>query len=143
MSRPPRPKIPVFEKEVMAAEARRFGGDYDKVSSTTRGAVEWFGVTVRSRDADADEMELMLDMLAALTDEQLGQIREIYCDSKRGNDFVVLLSQWDPKAARAMGETLERVTLESSHGHSGIVLRHGEMFGDGPYIEIEPDYGGE
>ncbi len=137
----PRPKIPVFEKEVMAAEAKRFGGDYDKVSSTSFGCVEWLGVTVRSRYADASEMELMLDMVAALTADERSQIFEIFCDSKRGNDFLVQMSIWDPTSVRAIGNKLDRLACERSHGHSGIMLRQGDMFGGGPSIEIEPDFG--
>jgi len=125
----------------MAAEARRFGGDYDKVSSSSVGSVNWLGVTVRSRYADAGEMELMLDMLAALTDGQRSSVAEIFCDSKRGNDFTVQLSVWEPISARMIGDTLGRVACERSHGHSGIMLRHGDVLGGGPTIEIEPDFG--
>ena len=62
----PRPQIPVFEREVIDAEARRRGGDYDKVRTSTHRSVSWEGVQVESRYSDASELTLMLDMVDAL-----------------------------------------------------------------------------
>lgn len=136
----PRPSIPVHEREVIDAEAKKFGGDYDKVSTTSSNRVQWYGIEVYSRYADAGELELMLDMIGEMTPAERSMVQRIYCDSKRGNDFAVELRTWNEGFATALAQSFSRVACSRSHGHSGISVHDGDMFGGGPSIAIEAEF---
>lgn len=137
----PRPSVPVFEREVIDADAARRGGDYDKVSTTALETVEWHGITVHSRYADAGELELMLDMIEELSAPERAMVQRIFCDSKRGNDFVVELRTWNEPFAWAIAEKIGEIACRRSHGHSGVSVHEGPMFGRGRSVQIDGDIG--
>lgn len=137
-----RPSIPHHEREVIESEARRYGGSYDKVSTTSLSAVEWHNIVIESRYDVAAELELMLDMIEAMTPAERSLVQRIWCDSKRGNDFAVELRLWNEQFAWAIAEKLGEVACEKSHGHSGISVHDGEIFSGGTSIEISGEFPG-
>ncbi|MGV8833261.1 MAG: hypothetical protein ACOH2N_14905 [Devosia sp.] len=146
MSQPnqdPRPTIPTHEREVIDAEARKMNGRHDKVSTTTFSTSVWYGIAVNSRYSDAAELELMLDMVEAMTPAERSMVQRIYCDSKRGNDFAVELRTWNEQFAWAIAQKLGDVACEKSQGHSGVSIHDGEVFGGGKSIQIDGDVAGD
>lgn len=136
----PRPNIPVLEPEVIEGDARQRNGDYDKVATTTFDSVLWRGIQIQSRYAVASELELMLDMIETMTKAERAVVRKLFCDSKRGNDFSVELRVWDENFAKAIAEHCSRIACSRSHGHSGISVHDGDMFGRGPSISIDSEF---
>lgn len=121
----PRPKIPLLPAEAVAAATVRKHGDSEKVATTSMARVTWWGITIESRYSKAAELEHMLDMAEGVTPSLRGRIAKIFCDSKAGQSFEVLLIRSSPGQVEQIGRELEAVCLSKAGGHNGIWLDAG------------------
>jgi hypothetical protein len=116
--------IPQHEPEIIAATARkRWRGDDEKVATTSIDLLIVHGVEITSRYKKAHEFELMRSMILALPLQQ-GAVQSIFCDSKAGRCFSVVLRRhhWNAGLARAIGDHLERAAMAYGGGHNGITV---------------------
>src|SRR3954463_7017659 len=111
--------IPVREPEVIAADAKRYRGDDEKVATTSIQRAVLDGIEITSRYQKAHELETMIRMLENVRPEWRRQIASMWCDSKAGACYEVHLRRWDENLAQAIGRSLE----QASGGHNGIYVR--------------------
>ena len=129
--------IPRCEPEVVEARARDYGGDTEKVATTS--VREWVecGVVITSRYDKADEYEVMQEMIVSLDRGLASTIKSVFCDSKASDCFIVVLRNWDAGHARAVGSALEVIALRRRGGHNGITV---EAASGGRYVDISPTW---
>jgi hypothetical protein len=140
--------IPQHEPEIIAAAARkRPCGDDEKVATTSIYLLIVRGVEVTSRYKKAHEFALMRSMILALPLEHCGAVRSIFCDSKAGSCFSVVLrpDPWNEGLARAIGDLLQEVAMTYGGGHNGITVSAYDgdsLFGSQHLrVEFDPDWG--
>jgi hypothetical protein len=141
--------IPQHEPEVIAAGARKYFGDDEKVATTSMDLLIVRGVKITSRYKKAHEFELMRAMILALRLEQCRAVQSIFCDSKAGSCFSVVLRPrpWNEGAARAIGRRLEEVAMTYGGGHNGITVSADDgdasnIFGSlHQLVHFDPDWG--
>ena len=142
--------IPQHEPEIIAAAARKhWRGDDEKVATTSIEVLIVHGVEITSRYKKAYEFELMRSMILALPVEQCRAVRSIFCDSKAGRCFSVVLrpDPWNEGLARAIGSLLQEVAVTYGGGHNGITVSAYDgdsLFGSQRlWVEFDPDWGDE
>ena len=140
-----RKTIPRFEPEVIEATARKlYFGNTDKVATTSISVLVIDGVKITSRYNDADEFELMREMILSLPPMTRAQIKTIFCDSQATACFSVQLRCWiNAKSATHIGQKLEAAVIARNGGHNGITVAayNGTIFGDTDRnIEIGPEW---
>lgn len=132
--------VPRHEPEVVEAEAKkRYGGDQEKVATTSIANLCVNGISLQSRYGKAHEFDKMAVMAKALPPELARRVESIFCDSKAQSCYCVSIPVWDADLARTIGLLLE----EASLGHNGITLYQGSgLFGlpDGESVTIEPEW---
>ena len=70
-----------------------------------------------------------------------GKIKAIFCDSKAGKCFSVVLRDWNVDQAQAVGAQVEAALFSLCLGHNGIWVSCGpDMFGK-PSIYLDPNWG--
>ena len=130
--------IPHHEPELIEAAARRYGGDLEKVPTTSIRKLTVRGVLIQSRYHKAQEFERMAFMIRELP-QGLAEtwILRMFCDSKACADYTVILKHWNPHAARMIGNYIEQLALskEGGGGHNGIWVNNGE-----DTITIDPNW---
>ena len=84
-----RKPIPIFEPEVIAAAAAKYGGDDEKVATTAITSPEINLIKLSSRYDKAHELEKMAQMVEGLPQHLAGLIRSIWCNSKMGACYHV------------------------------------------------------
>src|SRR6185437_2692542 len=139
--------IPQHEPEIVAAAARNHRhGDDEKVPTTSITVLIVDGVEITSRYRKAHELELMRDMILALPLAQRA-VQSIFCDSKAGSCFSVVLRRhhWNARLARAIGDHFEKAALAYNGGHNGITVSAYDgdsIFGSQRLrIEFNPNWG--
>jgi hypothetical protein len=121
----PRPAVPLLPEEAIAAAIQKRRGDPEKVATTSLYSVTWWGITIQSRYSKADELELMLDMAQGVRPSLRGRIAKIFCDSKAGCSFEVLLIRSTQDQIEQIGRELEAVCIGKVGGHNGMWLDGG------------------
>ena len=146
--------IPRHEPEIVAAGAARHYGDDEKVPTTSLEILTVRGVKITSRYQKADELELMRAAILALPPPFHILVKSIWCDSKAGCCYSVVLREWSPSRtglpdeAEIIGSCLER-TLRSMRpfGHNGISIAAdggkfcGEFGDPARSIYLNPNWG--
>lgn len=117
--------VPRFEPEVIAAGARHFRGDTEKVATTSFGRIDLDGVEIRSRYGKADEIDLMGAMVTAVSRANRRLIRSIFCDSKASHSFEIHLTACGRHVAQAVADTMAAVCIRLCGGHNDILVRAG------------------
>ncbi len=116
--------IPQHEPEIIAAAARKhWCGDDEKVATTSIDLLIVHGVKITSRYGKAHEFEVMRAMILAMPLQQ-GPVQSIFCDSKVGSCFSVVLRRdyWSDLMARVIANHFEKATIEFLGGHNGITV---------------------
>jgi len=134
--------IPRHEPEIIAAIATRHHfGDDEKAPTTSLKALMVRGVKIESRYQKANEFELMRAMVLALPGPHREAVASIFCDSKAGYCFLVVLRQWSDRDARAIGNYFQHVLHSAPpYGHNGVTI-----FAEGQdqRLELDPSWIGE
>jgi hypothetical protein len=101
-------KIPRRDPEIVQAIADKlYGGDTEKVPTTTlRSPIAFLGVAIFSRYNQADEFELMVNMVRVLGTPLRRRTGAIHYYSKCGS-LAVVLKSWNEDMARVIGEMLD------------------------------------
>ena len=126
-------KIPRFEPEVVAAGAKKRGGDDEKVPTTSIDCLEVHGVVLTSRYGKAHEFEIMSKMVEAVDEELRPFIESMYCDSKATSCYDVTLAPVSKTKAALIATQLEEACIANSCGHNGI------SFNGAPGANIDRD----
>jgi hypothetical protein len=132
--------IPQHEPEIIAAAARkRWRGDDEKVATTAIKVLIVHGVKIESRYRKVREFELMRDMVLSLPLPQ-GAVQSIFCDSKAGSCFSVVLRRdlWNTRLARTIGFHFEQAAFAYNCGHNGITV---SADGSDQHLEFNPNWG--
>jgi hypothetical protein len=119
----PKIAIPRYEPEVIEAEARKFGGDHDKTSTTSIDVLVVGGVEISSRYRKAEELETMLAIIVlGLSEPELRRhVKGAWCDSKFSDSYTVTLrSNKDASLARQIGLAFQAGAIRVCGGHNGI-----------------------
>lgn len=144
--------VPRFEPEVIAAGARRFRGDADKVPTTAFGtltlrgyamenrstAAEDAGITVTSRYGKAHEVDRLVAIVTALPDDALRLVRTISCDSKAGDSYGIVTHPCSPDDLLGIASQVSIACHRLAGGHNGILVHSG----DGCECSIASDWSG-
>jgi hypothetical protein len=113
--------IPVFEPEVVTAEAqKRWHGNYDKVTTTSVRGLRIGGVTITSQYRKAAEYQVLGDIVTKLPPELRELIANVWCDSKARWFTVISLKRWSEHHASLIGDQFERELLSKNGSHDGI-----------------------
>jgi hypothetical protein len=115
-------QIPKLEPEVIAAEAKKFGGDHEKVATTSIKRLVVGGVEITSRYQKAHEFELMSKMVGALPAALRRHVKSIFCDSKACASYTVVLRQWNQDVAEAVARYLEAAAIAHDGGYNDISI---------------------
>jgi hypothetical protein len=138
--------IPRREPELIAREAQRlYGGCADKVATTSLDRIFVRGAELTSRYQQADELEVMRDMLLALGPATSLAVESIYCDSRMTHCYTVAIRKWAWRAdvVDHIGRTLEFAARHYRGGHNGItlVVDDGSTFGSsGRRVDLVADW---
>jgi len=133
------PTIPRHEPEIVAAiAAKHHFGDDEKVPTTSIKKLMVSGVQIISRYQKAHELELMRALIMTLCRPDGGVVKSIFCDSKAGSCFSIVLHHWDEGLARAIGDHFEKAFMAYNRGHNGLFITV-----DGAdcskYLELDPN----
>jgi hypothetical protein len=130
--------IPEIDPEVVKAVAdKMYGGDTEKVPTTTLNDILVRGVTLNSRYAKAAELNTMQMVVLELPQEMIDRIASIMCDSKASDTYEVKLRVWNKYAAKEIGKAMENILLLIRNGHNGIALTGTR---DGEHVDIFADW---
>lgn len=133
-----RPPIPRHEPEAVAAAARAWRGDTEKVPTTSVKGVDIDGVALCSRYGKAHEYEAMVFMVEAVSKDLRAKINSVFCDSKAECCYAVELRPCSRAEAEEIGHQLAHAANERHGGHNGIYL-NGAAGGE---IFIDPGWAG-
>jgi hypothetical protein len=140
--------IPQHEPEIIAAiAAKHWRGDDEKVPTTSLEALTVHGVKIESRYRKAREFELMRAMVLTLTTLEREAVQSIFCDSKAGSCFSVILRRdlWNTRLARFIGDHFEKAAFAYNGGHNGITVSAYDgdsLFGSQHLrVEFDPNWG--
>jgi hypothetical protein len=123
-----RQSFPEFEPEVIAAAARRLGGDLDRVPTTALGEVKVRGVRLTSRFRKAHELHAMAHVVDALPDGWLPFVKSIYCDGKLAV-YTVKVVPCRRVDMRTLADLISDLFVRHAGGHNGVHLSHGPHSG--------------
>jgi hypothetical protein len=99
-----RPTIPMFEPAVIAAAAKKhWRGDDEKVATTSIRDLVIHGVEISSRYSNADELEVMAQIIERTEPAMRQRIKGVYSNSKVRWTLDVDLHHWKPGPAAAVG----------------------------------------
>jgi hypothetical protein len=122
MAKPQR--FPEFEPEVIAAAARRRGGDIDRVATTAVGDVDVRGVRLSSRYGKAHELNWMAEVVEALPERWRAHVVSIFCDSL-ARAYAVKVTGCRRQEMDRLAEMLSRLFVAHAGGHNGVSLNDG------------------
>ena len=125
-------RFPILEQEVMQAEARRFRGDMEKVSTTGLRNVSWKSVSLESRYGKAHELETMADMVEELPANLLMQVEAIFCDSKATRCYTVRVAA---DTSQMEVESIGKLFESAIDGHNGIYFE-----GSSAQLVLDPNW---
>jgi hypothetical protein len=103
---------------MIAARKRQYRGDDEKVATTSIKLLIVAGIEISSRYDKANELELMRRIVLALP--LACGVKSMFCDSKAGHCFSVVLRRWDEQMARAIASDMEHAVMLYAGGHNGI-----------------------
>lgn len=129
--------IPRFEREVIEADARRRGGDMEKVATTSLTHHVVSGIRLTSRYQKASEMEMMARAITDLPGEWRTQIVSLDCDSKHQTYSMKVRDGCDAITAKTIGSALSRRIVNWAGCCAGIYITGRP----GLSVDIEGDYG--
>lgn len=135
---PSRPPIPRHEPETIAAAARQWRGDTEKVPTTSVKGVEVEGVALSSRYDKADEYEAMVSMVETVSAILRKKIKTIFCDSKAQCCYSVELHPCSQREAEEIAYQLSHGANERHGGHNGIYVSGAA----GGQIVVDPGWEG-
>jgi hypothetical protein len=114
--------VPRHEPEVIKAKADQiYGGNAEKVSTTSLNDATLLGVKISSRYGKAHEIETMMAMIRALQPAHVEMVKSIFCDSKATDCYSVTLRFWNREAAMQIAAGLDAAV----QGHNGIGVEFG------------------
>ncbi|MDB5535043.1 MAG: hypothetical protein JWO28_3358 [Hyphomicrobiales bacterium] len=119
-----------LEADVENETREKWRGDSEKVATTTIQGLEWLGVELSSRYDKADEYETMLNMIEDVSDNLVGRVETIFCDSK-ANVYSVKFRQCNLAQAKVLGEQLNNSFYTRNCWHNGLFVtgaHGGELF---------------
>jgi hypothetical protein len=122
MAKPQR--FPEFEPEVIAAVARRRGGDIGRAQTTAVGEVEVLGVQLSSRFGKAHELNWMAEVVHALPERWRPYVISIFCDSL-ARAYSVKVARCRRQDMDRLAEMLSRLFVTHAGGHNGVSLNDG------------------
>jgi hypothetical protein len=135
--------IPRHEPEVIQAIAtkRHFGND-ERVPTTFFKSMMLRGVKIESRFRKAEEFELMLRIVPNFTDRQREAIESIFCDSKAGAAFQIVIhrSKWNAELARSIRDTFLACVTHYNGGCNGAMIYGGS---DDRLLQLDPYWLGD
>jgi len=135
--------IPKHEPEVIQAIAAKchFGND-ERVPTTFFQSMQLRGVKIESRFRKADEFELMLRIVPNFTDQQCEAIESIFCDSKAGAAFEIVIhrSKWNAELARSIRDTFLACVMNYNGGCNGATIYGGS---DDRLLHLDPQWLGD
>lgn len=135
--------IPRHEPEVVQAAAtkRHFGND-ERVPTTFFKSMMLRGVKIESRFRKADEFELMLRIIPNFTDRQCRTIKSIFCDSKAGAAFEIVIhrAKWDAELVRSIRDTFLACVFHYNGGCNGATIYGGS---DDRVLHLDPQWLGD
>jgi hypothetical protein len=117
-----RPPIPRHDPETIAAAARAWRGDTEKVATTSVKGVQVDGVALSSRYDKAEEYEVMVAMVDGVAPELRSKIASVFCDSKAQACYSVELRPCSRRQAEAIAQHLGSAANRLQGGHNGIYL---------------------
>jgi hypothetical protein len=139
--------IPRHESEVVETIARKqWRGDDEKVARTSVDVVIAAGVEIRSRYGKADELDTMATMVYQLSPGLSGHIKSLFCNSKYGHSYSVVLREWNEDGAWIIAHELEIAAMDvyGGHGgHGGITVAgpdRNDTLGNKRAIDIDPNW---
>lgn len=104
--------VPEFEPEVVVAFAQ--GGDTEKVATTSVESLQVRGVTLRSRYGKAHEYRTMAAMVNSISDDLIGLVRDVFCDSK-ADAYTVSLNACGRRQAEQVGSQIEADAIDVNY----------------------------
>jgi hypothetical protein len=121
-------RFPEFEPEVIAAAARRLGGDLERAPTTAIGETMVRGVRLCSRYRKAHEMAVMAAMVEDLPDGWLPFVTSVICDSALST-YVVKVTPCRRTDMRTLAALISDLIVRHAGGHNGVHLSHGPHAG--------------
>ncbi len=121
-----RPLVPMRDPSAIADDAKRFGGDDEKIATTTLKGLEYRGVHLSSRYDKGHEYEDMMNMMETLEDAEVAQISSIFCDSKACATYVVQTSCRGEELLNQLGDRLSAICVERNGGYNGLLVEGGD-----------------
>lgn len=96
----------------------------EKSESHTWSDRTYKGINISSRYSEKQEIKEMISIVDALPDQHLSRIKRIWCDSKAGATYSVILNsdQWFAD----FQFILEEAVLSALRGHNGVYIITGE-----------------
>jgi hypothetical protein len=132
--------IPHRDPELVQAEAERlYHGDIEKVPTTTINTLSVCGIELSSRYSKADEFETMTKVIHALPPWARQEIKSIFCDSKCGSDYLVILHRWCDNCAQLIGAYLRVALRAINGGFNGLYVRNfskDSIFGGDKSVDV-------
>lgn len=129
--------IPQFEPEVIDADARRRGGDLEKVATTSLDEHIAFGVRLTSRYQKAHELRTMALAVSDLPGPWREKIRSLDCDSKHMTYSMKMQDGCNTIMAGMIGRELCQRIAHHALCCAGIYITGSA----GLSIDIEGSYG--
>jgi hypothetical protein len=116
--------IPRYEPEVIEADARRFGGDHDKTSTTSIDVLVVGGVEISSRYRKVDELETMTAIVVlGLSEPGLRwHVKSVQCNSKYSDSYSITVRSKNAALAKQIGSAFEAGAFRVKGGHNGITV---------------------
>lgn len=115
--------VPRFEEEVIAAGARKYGGDEEKVPTTRVRHALCGGVLVTSRYQKAEELQTMMAILDELPDVVVKAMETIFCDSKAGSAYEITLKSGLGYVTWKLATAHIKATLTHVFGTNGTSVK--------------------
>lgn len=127
--------VPEFEPEVIVAFAK--GGDTEKVTTTSVEALQVRGVTLRSRYGKAHEYRTMAAMVNGISDDLVGLVNDMFCDSK-ADAYTLSLNACSRRQAEQIGRQIEAGAIDYNYSSLSIQGQQGGKLDlDGNWAGLE------
>jgi hypothetical protein len=117
----PRIAVPRYEPEVVEAAARKFGGDHDKVATTSVDVLMVGGVEVSSRYNKAEELtKLAAIVLTGLSPRQRKFVKSVWYDSAYSDSYTITILHKNSTLAEQIGSAFEAGAIWLRGRHNSV-----------------------
>jgi hypothetical protein len=117
--------VPLRTKEEIRRDAAGYGGDEEKVATTSVKSLSFLGVELTSRYNKAIDYQEMASVIMKIHPDRRRHISEMWCDSKAGRVYRVSMRATitSRDEAEGLAALMEYIMLEDGPGHGGIYVK--------------------